>query len=283
MKKRPFMQSIHILLPILLSLAFNAALSMIAMALIALIAPSDPKLTSYYINNSRQMAVYINAVITFIIGIIFFLMYTKESEDRRISFDLFLPVYILLGLSLSLFLNMFFDFAHLTNASESYKNIASIQYSVPLIAGILIYGIIKPIEEELLYRGLFYGRLRKIFPAYLSIPVSSVIFGLMHGNLTQFVYASLMGLLLSFVMEKQKNLIPCIIIHALANMVIFSVSSIEILHKYVFTIPGCIISGLVSLFAILFICAKMFLKGKLKPLKAGEPTAETSSKEDGPL
>ena len=48
--------------------------------------------------------------------------------------------------------------------------------------------------------------------------ISSAIFGIIHGNLVQFIYAFLIGMILSFVYEKFKNIWAPIILHAGANL-----------------------------------------------------------------
>ena len=249
-------------MPLLLDLALTRALVMVARLVITMIASSNASVASYYINNSGFLAVIIDAAATLIVAIVFFFAYRNESEDK-LEPNRTYPVLFILGITLSLFLNMIFDFAHLTTASDAYKSIAAVQYSVSLPLGLIIYGIIKPVEEELVYRGLFYGRLRKTFAAYIAIPVSSLFFGLLHFNLTQMVYAFLMGLYLSIVKEKENSLIPCIIIHSLANIVIFTTSGNETLYKAVFTLPCCIIAGVLSLLAILYLYVKI-KKGSVK-------------------
>ncbi len=262
MKKAPFLQSLHILMPLLLDLALTRALVMLARMILTLAASSSSSAATYYINNSGFLAVIIDAAATLIVAVFFFFAYKNESEDKMQPNRTY-PVLFILGITLSLFLNMVFDFAHLTTASEAYKSIASIQYSVSLPLGLLIYGLIKPVEEELVYRGLFYGRLRKTFPAHISIPVSSLFFGLLHFNLTQMVYAFLMGLYLSIVKERENSLIPCIIIHSLANIVIFTTSGNETLYNTIYTLPCCIIAGVLSLLAILYLYVKI-KKGSVK-------------------
>lgn len=75
-----------------------------------------------------------------------------------------------------------------------------------------------PIAEELLYRGVVYKRLRNFFGASAAVVLSAVIFGLMHVNLVQFLYAGIMGLLLAYLFETTGRLYIPILGHIAANL-----------------------------------------------------------------
>lgn len=62
--------------------------------------------------------------------------------------------------------------------------------------------IAAPLLEELLFRGMIYKRLRDLCSAKTAILVSAAFFGIFHGNLVQFVYAFIIGIMLAFVYEK---------------------------------------------------------------------------------
>ena len=83
----------------------------------------------------------------------------------------------------------------------------------------LIYGcIIGPATEELLFRGLFYNALSK-YSRRMAIVMSSLMFALFHGNLTQFFYTFWCGLILAYIMEKYNSIIPCILSHMALNTI----------------------------------------------------------------
>mgnify|MGYP000323272126 FL=1 len=63
--------------------------------------------------------------------------------------------------------------------------------------------LVIPIAEELLFRGVVYKRLKLYFGVTPALIGSALIFGIMHVNLVQFLYAAVIGLLLAFVLEKQ--------------------------------------------------------------------------------
>ena len=77
--------------------------------------------------------------------------------------------------------------------------------------------LIAPITEEVLFRGVIYRRIRKLFGVRFAIVLSSIIFGLFHGNMVQFIYAFLVGLALAFVYERYGTLKAPMLFHIIAN------------------------------------------------------------------
>lgn len=86
-----------------------------------------------------------------------------------------------------------------------------------LLGGILIAVIAGPLIEEILFRGIVFRSIRKISPAWLTILLSSVLFGAYHMNPVQIVYASFMGAVAGIIYEKKNNLIFPLLVHVANN------------------------------------------------------------------
>jgi membrane protease YdiL (CAAX protease family) len=85
------------------------------------------------------------------------------------------------------------------------------------MAFILIQSVLfAPILEELIFRGIILGSLSK-YDRTLAIIISSVMFGVTHGNFQQAVYATVMGLVLGAVALRYNSIIPSVICHTLIN------------------------------------------------------------------
>ncbi len=82
----------------------------------------------------------------------------------------------------------------------------------------LYAGIIGPIVEELIFRGLVFRTLEK-HGTNLAIVVSSILFGIMHGNIPQAVFAFLTGLIFGYVASRY-SIVWCIVLHILNNLVL---------------------------------------------------------------
>lgn len=70
--------------------------------------------------------------------------------------------------------------------------------------------------EEFGMRCCGLGLLRKHGKAFGVVAVS-IVFGLMHANLVQFVFATLVGLILGYVTVKTDSIVPAVLIHLLNN------------------------------------------------------------------
>ena len=82
-----------------------------------------------------------------------------------------------------------------------YQETAQMIFSPGLPLQILAIGIIGPVMEELLFRGLLMRRLRDYVGFGWAAVISSAVFGIAHGNLTQGIFAALAGLLFSMLYE----------------------------------------------------------------------------------
>ena len=110
-----------------------------------------------------------------------------------------------------------------------------------LMFSIITIAIIVPITEALFFRGLIYGRLRQAMRPIVAILISSIVFGIFHGNVVQGVYAFLIGCTLALVYEKTDSLILSIFGHGLINAIGMGLPSLELDKlRLVLTIVGCI-------------------------------------------
>ena len=84
---------------------------------------------------------------------------------------------------------------------------------------IVATGILGPILEELLFRGIVYGRLSIVFHEKVAFYLSVVIFALFHtGGIFQIVFAFLIGYFLTFVYKKYHNIQLSMFLHIIVNI-----------------------------------------------------------------
>ena len=107
-----------------------------------------------------------------------------------------------------------FDF----DAFASFEESSELIYSANIVVQILVTSVAAPLVEELLFRGIVYKRLRTIMNITPAMIISAALFGIVHGNMVQFIYAFLIGLIFAFVYEKFKTIWAPIILHASANL-----------------------------------------------------------------
>lgn len=113
----------------------------------------------------------------------------------------------------------------------------------------LIYiGVVAPVVEELIYRGMVLRFLDK-FDKGLAIVGSGVLFGLMHGNFYQIFMAVGIGIFLGYIAEEYSIKLT-IILHMTNNIFSFLADRlIEKVNVYS-TISGDILSGIIMVIAV---------------------------------
>lgn len=113
------------------------------------------------------------------------------------------------------------------DAFASFEESSSLIYSSHIVVQILVTSIAAPLVEELLFRGIVYKRLRTIMNITPAMIISAALFGLVHGNMVQFIYAFLIGLIFAFVYEKFKTIWAPIILHASANLLSVIITALQ--------------------------------------------------------
>ena len=78
--------------------------------------------------------------------------------------------------------------------------------------------IVAPLVEELIFRGIMYSGVRRGWGIAAAIIVSSVIFGIAHGNILQGIYAALAGAVFAFAMEMTGSVWNAIAAHTAYNL-----------------------------------------------------------------
>lgn len=90
-------------------------------------------------------------------------------------------------------------------------------FEMPFELVFLLVGVIGPICEEFVYRGVIYGALRRTGRVKSAIIIQALVFGLMHGNLNQFCYAFVIGIFMAYLLEASGSIISTMLMHVLIN------------------------------------------------------------------
>lgn len=125
---------------------------------------------------------------------------------------------ILMALAASIALNGLILIGNLSQYSESYKTTMKAMYASPFVIQILSLGILIPICEELVFRGLLYKRLRGQYGFLYAAGLSAAVFGVMHINLVQMLYGFCLGGLLAYLYEKQGSVLAPVLAHSVMNL-----------------------------------------------------------------
>jgi len=146
--------------------------------------------------------------------------YYQEKENLNI-FKLnkeILFFAFLIGIFASMGISKLVTLFPIDNILGSYQKVQTSFSENTLPLQIIVLVIAGPILEELLFRGIIFYRIKKYTDAITGAYISSIIFGIYHFNLVQGLYGAMLGILLSFVYEKQKSILAPIILHIGANL-----------------------------------------------------------------
>lgn len=129
-------------------------------------------------------------------------------------------------LAASVFINLFLAGVGAVHADAAAADASAQAGRVSLPLGILIYGVLSPLAEETVFRGITLQRLYLLCHEkksgktafLLAAGLSSLLFGIYHGSLVQGLYAAAMGFLFCLFLALGGNLFSLIILHGGVNV-----------------------------------------------------------------
>ncbi len=143
-------------------------------------------------------------------------LYKKEPRSKGNYTFRSLWVLPFLGMAGNLLFSFLLRAVHLT---EHFSNaFQEALFQSDLLIQVIGIGIFVPFVEEVIFRGLVYGKLRRRFSWWAAAAVSAGFFAFYHGNVIQIVYAFPMGLLLAWAYERWGCLLAPVLIHVGANL-----------------------------------------------------------------
>ena len=93
--------------------------------------------------------------------------------------------------------------------------------SMPFVVNLLSSGIIGPILEELLFRGIVYNKLLTFNNHKKACIITSIMFSLMHfPNIITMIYTLILSFIMIYLYDKYKSLYAPIIFHIAINTTI---------------------------------------------------------------
>lgn len=147
-------------------------------------------------------------------------------------------------------LNLLFDLTGITNSSVTYRAVAQSQLSASLAVGLICYGIVTPLAEELIFRGIVYNELKRSYRLPLAMVVSALLFGLYHMNLVQGGYGFIMGLLMVYLYEYFGSFLWPVLVHMLANSLAYVLGYTSVADSFIHSWPTAIVCLAVTIIGV---------------------------------
>lgn len=168
---------------------------------------------------------------------------------------------VILGITASLALNILIKLAAAAMSgagknvfdSGKYEAVEAIQYSVPIWLGIVLYGIVSPIVEEMVFRGVIYSRIKRFYSVSRAVVCSALLFGVFHANLPQFFYGTAMGILMAVCYEYSACFAAPVLMHMSANIFVFLMSVSSMFTESILSPLWCISFVFLSAVLLFFI------------------------------
>lgn len=165
------------------------------------------------------------AVALFVIPF-FWLMYKKDVNYERtlgVAEREKAPAWkyiVIVGLAIAacIGLNNLLVLGNVAAYSNTYEETTAALYKESFLIQVIGLGVIVPIAEEFMFRGVIYKRLSFITGRGKAMMLSALMFGLYHGNLVQAIYGFVLGYLAVYLYEKYGSLKASILFHATVNL-----------------------------------------------------------------
>jgi len=103
-------------------------------------------------------------------------------------------------------------------SDAAFEKVDSLISEPGLPVQILCACVAAPAAEELLFRGILFRRIKDGFGPLIGITVSAVAFGCFHGNLTQGIYAGILGFFFAWAYWKTNAFLLPVLMHAGSNL-----------------------------------------------------------------
>lgn len=145
-------------------------------------------------------------------------------------------------------LNLLLELSGIMDNSAAYQAVVADQYSAAFLLGLIGYGLISPIAEELLFRGIIHNYMRRFVNVKMALLLSSALFGIYHMNYVQGIYGFLMGCLIAYAYEYFGEFKLAVAVHMASNILVYCLSYTPIVNTAFVSWPVCIV------FAVLAVC-----------------------------
>lgn len=107
-------------------------------------------------------------------------------------------------------------FPELADLSE---DMAELFTSIEIVPALIIVAVLPAICEEILFRGILLFTLKDIKSNYKVVAISGILFGAFHLSIFRFLPTAILGVVITIIMLKTRNILLPILFHFLNNFV----------------------------------------------------------------
>lgn len=219
---------------------------------------------------AAPMGVFLYHIVGILVfGFWYYLMFKKPRPKMFSSFKNItlksVAISAISGVGLCFFANatVIIEMFVVPSVVESYMKMA--ETAGMGVNGFVIFAtiILAPIGEEFLCRGVIFNFAKKTFPKFwMANCFQALMFGIIHANLVQGIFAFGIGLVLGWLTQRYKSLIPAMIVHFVVNL-----SSSTWVGYVLAPLPEHILSGVLLLVVAVALVASALIWSKEKKIE----------------
>ena len=182
--------------------------------------PSSNSILTEYINAQTLIIVILECII---FVPIFYSIYKKYRIDKV---SCTIPS-ILKIIFISFILSSVLNFIIILIKHWLHIDIATTSITITII---MVTGIVGPILEEFLFRGIVYGQFLHIFKEKTAFYLSILVFAIFHtGGIFQILFAAIIGYFLTLIYRKYHDIRLSMVAHIIVNVTSILVSPLILL------------------------------------------------------
>lgn len=205
----------------LLLYLFFTAVYLVIMVIMEDSVPAD----SFFSVSLLGQLVVVELLPVFLVMLIFSIKFKEAFPFRKVSGkNIFYSIILLICLMPSVSL---VNMISLTFSENQILN-TILDYDVKPLQLLIIVGVLAPIVEEMMFRGLLVKITEKGSLLFICL-FNGFLFGVFHGNLNQFCYAFILGSLFTYLVKVTGSLTTSTILHIGFNSIncIFIIASMS--------------------------------------------------------
>lgn len=160
----------------------------------------------------------------------------REPLWERLHYKKVRPVtlvYVLFFSWLSMPLTTLINAASMLFVDNTIVGMSDMILEMPFFEMLFLSAVLPAVVEELTFRGVIYGGYRKNGSKCMAVLLSALIFGLVHMNLNQALYAFVIGLQLALLLEATGSVWTTMLFHF-----VYNAQSITIMFLVDAVVPG---------------------------------------------
>ncbi len=171
----------------------------------------------------------------------------KTAAEEKLAHIKKEPVknYVILGvtaLGAVIGLNLMITLSGIIEIDQSYQATSQMQYSCAVWLGLICYGVLVPVVEELMFRGIIYNCLRRFMKKSFAVLISACLFGAYHSAVSQGIYAFVIGFIMAYAYEIFGNFLVPLSIHVGANVLVYIMTKAGINETAFVSMPVAVVA-----------------------------------------